>query len=236
MDIHKPKPWHGAREFLKEYVIIVVGVLTALAAEQGVEWLHWQEKVRQGEVQERKELSQVYAWASERTRVEKCLDTRLKTMTQALLAGDGAWTPLPAMGPRDGDTAVLLAPMRPWSDGVWRSLSADGTATHLSQPRWLLYSRTYAILEPARERNRQELVEVAALSVLQYPTVLSRPERNALVERIGQEQARNRMIAVDSRLLMQDIQQAGPVDLMRTKNLPQESITMKACAVLGLPT
>jgi hypothetical protein len=31
MDIHKPKPWHGVREFLKEYVIIVVGVLTALA-------------------------------------------------------------------------------------------------------------------------------------------------------------------------------------------------------------
>ncbi|MDB5442210.1 MAG: hypothetical protein JWP73_586, partial [Phenylobacterium sp.] len=33
MDIHKPKPWHGLREFLKEYAIIVVGVLTALAAE-----------------------------------------------------------------------------------------------------------------------------------------------------------------------------------------------------------
>jgi len=41
MDIHKPKPWHGVREFLKEYVIIVVGVLTALGAEQGAEWLHW---------------------------------------------------------------------------------------------------------------------------------------------------------------------------------------------------
>jgi hypothetical protein len=38
MDIHKPKPWHGVREFLKEYVIIVVGVLTALGAEQAVEW------------------------------------------------------------------------------------------------------------------------------------------------------------------------------------------------------
>src|SRR5579864_6640258 len=43
MDIHKPKPWHGVREFLKEYVIIVVGVLTALGAEQGVEWLHWRQ-------------------------------------------------------------------------------------------------------------------------------------------------------------------------------------------------
>jgi len=45
MDIHKPKPWHGVREFLKEYLIIVVGVLTALAAEQVVETIHRQEAV-----------------------------------------------------------------------------------------------------------------------------------------------------------------------------------------------
>lgn len=40
MDIHKPKAWHSLREFLKEYLIIVIGVLTALGAEQTVETLH----------------------------------------------------------------------------------------------------------------------------------------------------------------------------------------------------
>lgn len=45
MDIHKPEPWHSFREFLKEYLIIVVGVLTALAAEQAVEWAHRSEEV-----------------------------------------------------------------------------------------------------------------------------------------------------------------------------------------------
>ena len=45
MDIHKPRPWHSFREFLKEYLIIVVGVLTALAAEAGVEALHWRHQV-----------------------------------------------------------------------------------------------------------------------------------------------------------------------------------------------
>src|SRR5947208_10104744 len=45
MDIHKPKPWHGVREFLKEYVIIVVGVLTALGGEQAVEWTHQQREL-----------------------------------------------------------------------------------------------------------------------------------------------------------------------------------------------
>src|SRR5947209_3313713 len=45
MDVHKPKPWHGWREFLKEYAIIVLGVLTALGAEQIVEWAHWRHVV-----------------------------------------------------------------------------------------------------------------------------------------------------------------------------------------------
>ena len=45
MEIHKPKPVHNWREFLKEYAIIVLGVATALAGEQAVEWLHWQGEV-----------------------------------------------------------------------------------------------------------------------------------------------------------------------------------------------
>jgi hypothetical protein len=45
MDIHKPKPWRGVREFLKEYVIVVVGVLTALGAEQLAEAFHWRHEV-----------------------------------------------------------------------------------------------------------------------------------------------------------------------------------------------
>lgn len=40
MHIHLPKALHGWREFLKEYAIIVLGVLTALALEQAVESVH----------------------------------------------------------------------------------------------------------------------------------------------------------------------------------------------------
>lgn len=50
MDIHKPKPWHGLREFLKEFGTIVLGVLVALGAEQAVEAAH-----RYGEVREVRE-------------------------------------------------------------------------------------------------------------------------------------------------------------------------------------
>jgi len=46
MEIHKPKPFHTLREFLKEYAIIVLGVATALAAEQTVEYLHHRSELR----------------------------------------------------------------------------------------------------------------------------------------------------------------------------------------------
>ena len=48
MDIHKPKPIRNWRDFLKEYAIIVLGVATALAGEQAVEWWHWRHEVELG--------------------------------------------------------------------------------------------------------------------------------------------------------------------------------------------
>ena len=49
MEIHKPKPWHGWREFLREVGTIVLGVLIAIAAEQAVEALHHRHMVGHGE-------------------------------------------------------------------------------------------------------------------------------------------------------------------------------------------
>ena len=46
MDIHKPRPWHNWRDFLKELGTIALGVSIAIAAEQAVEWWHWQGEVQ----------------------------------------------------------------------------------------------------------------------------------------------------------------------------------------------
>ena len=45
MHVHLPKPLHGWRALVGEVGIIVVGVLIALGAEQGVEALHWRGEV-----------------------------------------------------------------------------------------------------------------------------------------------------------------------------------------------
>lgn len=77
MDIHKPKPWHGLREFLKEYLIVVVGVLTALGAEQIVEVLHTDAEVREARHALREEIRtdmSIVAWGMEE---DKCLLAQL---------------------------------------------------------------------------------------------------------------------------------------------------------------
>jgi len=77
MEIHKPKPVHGWREFLKEYGIIVLGVLTALALEQAVEWLHWRHMVQEHRVALRKEVEGIYTSMLTRADLQDCVDARL---------------------------------------------------------------------------------------------------------------------------------------------------------------
>ena len=72
MDIHKPKPWHGLREFLKEFGTIVLGVLVALGAEQAVEWSHHQSEVREARAALRTEVADDMMRALRNQRREGC--------------------------------------------------------------------------------------------------------------------------------------------------------------------
>ena len=91
MDIHKAKPWHGLREFLKEYTIIVVGVLTALGAEQGVEWLHWAHKVEDGRAAIRSELAGIAFNGELRIAFMGCWERRISFLQDQLEAAHGVW-------------------------------------------------------------------------------------------------------------------------------------------------
>ena len=105
MEIHKPKPWHGSREFLKEIGTIVIGVLIALGAEQAVEWLHWRDQMGQTRESLRAEIENNLAVEQDRARETPCVDRRLAEI-HAILAAHAQGRPLrlvAAVGrPRDG--------------------------------------------------------------------------------------------------------------------------------------
>ena len=84
MDIHKPKPWHGVREFLKEYAIIVVGVLTALAAEQLVVAAHERRIADEARESVRAEVRENLWWLEQREAYQPCARQKLTEIRDVL--------------------------------------------------------------------------------------------------------------------------------------------------------
>ena len=97
LDIHKPKPWHGWREFLKEYLIIVVGVLTALAAEQSVEALHERHLAREAREAIDAEMQDNLNRIAFRQAQQPCIETRLAAITGLLADWGAGKTPPPGL-------------------------------------------------------------------------------------------------------------------------------------------
>jgi hypothetical protein len=130
MDIHKPKPWHGLREFLKEYLIIVVGVLTALGAEAGVEWLHWRHLAEQHAQDMRAGAQTAAANALQRIAIDGCFRAQLRSIAEALRRPGEAWRGLNPNAPAGEVDAYLPAAFAPqtraWPYAQWESALADG--------------------------------------------------------------------------------------------------------------
>jgi len=77
MHVHLPKVPHSWREFFKEYAIIVLGVLTALALEQLVESVHERRLAREAEEAIQQEMRENIDRADYRLSQQACIDKRL---------------------------------------------------------------------------------------------------------------------------------------------------------------
>ena len=149
MDIHKPKPWHGVREFLKEYVIIVVGVLTALGAEAIVENLHEQRLSAEAKAAIRDEINADITSIARRADSEACVARRLDEVT-ALLDAAEAGKPFEPAAEIGG----------PWEPGLvtsrWTAATAAGRTSLLSSEEQGQFARAYHPLELVGRRFQEE--------------------------------------------------------------------------------
>lgn len=131
MDIHKPKPWHGFREFLKEYLIIVVGVLTALAGEQLVEWTHRQHELAETREALHEEVGVNMANLSFALAEDRCF--------LAAMDRYAAWA---RGGPRAPST-VAAVHFPGFASTVWDQVKS-GPVAHMPLSERLAYARFYA--------------------------------------------------------------------------------------------
>ena len=212
MDIHKPKPWHGLREFLKEYAIIVVGVLTALGAEAVVEAFHWRHRVEASEGVLRRDLMLVADFATERVALHQCLDDRLALIREAVLHSGDRWdATLPAEtdGMRFGAFAYD-PPHRVWVTHAWENIAADGTLAHFDPERARNFALLYRRIDGAWTMASQENEVETQLAVLnERPLTLSPDVRLRLLQTIDRLRYTNGTFNNLSRQILRQIQDAG---------------------------
>ena len=169
MDIHKPKPWHGVREFLKEYLIVVVGVLTALGAEQTVEALHWSQQTRNTELTLNSEVQASVDTVAERQALDACLRNQLVALRAAALGGGGepaSAPPTTAATPGRVIADLYQTPWRAWTRGSWNAAAASNSLNHVDPQRLIAYADAYKAIEDIDAINRQERNRKGALAPL----------------------------------------------------------------------
>jgi len=136
MHIHKPKLVHGLGEFLKEYGIIVLGVLTALALEQAVE--SWRSRetltvLRAALGQELAEDRGRWEWLGKQ---DSCMEQRALAVI--------AWTRTGGSGVAHEELSGLFIPSLHAS--AWELARSNPAFTHMPIREQMAYSSLYDAL------------------------------------------------------------------------------------------
>jgi hypothetical protein len=160
MDIHKPKPWHGWREFLKELGVIILGILIALALEGGVEALRERHQAAQARANIRQELAENLGKMRLRLDAEPCQIRRLHEVQDLLaLATQGKPLPQPIFIGEPDVWVMYTARLEVASQG--------GRATLLGQDEQAGFARVYAQMRVFAETSVREQSAWATLRTLE---------------------------------------------------------------------
>jgi hypothetical protein len=201
MRFHFFRPLHGWREFLHEIVIVVLGVLLALAGAQLIDTLHWWSDVRDFRAAVDTELDFNLAASEFRIRQSPCLLRRLAELER--------WS----AAQRDGRAVPLLREIgypKRVSPGtsVWSSRGADLTA-HVPISARLAYSDLYDLIGNQWDLLQGERQTWLTLNGFNHATRLGSEDLIRLDELIFRARTYNRFIVGDQSDFAPDVRALG---------------------------
>jgi hypothetical protein len=162
MEIHKAKPWRGWREFLREYVIVVVGVLTALGAEELAQAWRWRQEVVEARHEFRFEIGTDLSLISRRADLADCVDRRLDELA-LVLAHASQTGHLPPLG------FVGQPPRWILLEDAWSAQKSSQAAAHFSADELQSIGRVYRFMEGAALTRDGEIAAWNRLESLAGP-------------------------------------------------------------------
>lgn len=147
------------RDFGREYVIVVLGVLTALFAQQAAQSFDWRQKVEAALADMDQELSngdgpEAYV----RLAIYACLDSRLRQVREATEGGERAAVRRAIAG--------IDLPLRTYNSFARDAANSADIAAHMPARRMFEYRVVYSLMPELDELHRKELVDLAQLRSL----------------------------------------------------------------------
>ena len=206
MEIHKPRPWRELRELASELVVIVIGVMMALGAEQGVEALHWRHQVAAGEEELKDPFTREVRNAAIRAAQRPCVTQRLAELKSILQRAEDSGR-LPPLG------ALAHPPESAWTVGTWDALVAAGTLAHMPQQKMLAYTRVHQETAYLSDLSDQEIADWIILDSMAGPgRRLSEVEAEQLRLTLARAVAANRQMAGASDRVVVAVRRTGLVE------------------------
>ena len=196
----KPRNWRG---YTKEYIVIVVGVLTALAAQQAADWLRWRGEVTTAKEAIAAEMAGNVHNAIVRLRTKDCTERRLDELG-VILDAAAASGKLPPVGD------IGAPPRRVWSNGAWESVVASQAATHFPRQQLSSLGRLYGYVTIANNLTFEEVAAWSNLSTMVGPgRRLDPASEAALRNSLSQARGQNRVFAVIALAVLQIQKEQG---------------------------
>ena len=196
MNVHKAKLLDNWRDLLKEWGIIVLGVLTALFAEQAVQSFEWHQKVDAAIADMDNELTrgngpQAYV----RLAMHDCVASQLDDLRGTIERGDRAQS-------RKMIEALWL-PKRTWDSLARESATASDVASHMPHDRMLQYRITYETVPDLQRLADKELADLGNLRALPASGgAIETPEKIAALQAIESLKLDNDATARESTFML----------------------------------
>ena len=174
MDIHKPKPVHGWREFINEIAVIVTGIVIALSGEQIVEWFHWRAVVAETRDALNSELAGNLGVVQARIDLQPCIARRLAELRTVFVAH--------GKSQRVTLKLPLGQPQFPHiQTNVWDTALAGQGAAHMPVELQLRYAAIYDGLKWFQEKTtEQEAQAWSHLAAIDDPDMMNESDWSAL--------------------------------------------------------
>jgi hypothetical protein len=218
-----------------ELVIVTLGVLIALAAQQWADERSERNKVEETRAALRDELAEHYGYAVEFRTVYPCLQAQLNRLRDRVLSSGPVLAPAP-ISKDDNFHYVLRLPSKAYPTDAWEAAHNDGTLQHLDPSFRRLLAGHYGSLPEISAMNSANDASEEGLVALTHALPLDPMVRYAIIKEIEQLRGRLEYLDYDNGQLIDTLQQSKMLPpAQEARAVTQRYGTYQFCKTQGLP-